>query len=128
MTGGNLRLDPARLLEVALDGQQHADGVVVCGAQYERCAALGKRHQQAVGVAQAVCVGYDCRNVVQWHLPQFLALSICVLHHHEPTVHEQVTPVIGHLDDAADHIGYSLKPGSLSSPMGDMVTRRAFAF
>ncbi len=38
-----------------------------------------------------------------------------------------IDAVVGYFDDAADHVGYSLKPGSRSSPMGDIVTRRALA-
>ena len=48
-------------------------------------------------------VGNDRRDVVQWHLAQFFALAVRVLHHHEAAVHEQVTTIVGHFDDAAEH-------------------------
>jgi hypothetical protein len=59
-----------------------------------------------------VRIGDDGGNVVQRYLPEFLAFAYRVLHHHETAMQEQMPPVVGHFDDAADHSSYSLKPGS----------------
>ena len=125
LAGGNLRLNAFGLLEVAFNRQQHAHRIVVGGAQHKRRAALGQGDQQVIGVAQTMGVGDHGGNIVQRNLSKLLAFTLGVLHHHEPPVHEKVSPVIGHFNDAADHVRQSLKPESVTSPMGEMVTRRA---
>ena len=127
LAGGNLRFNALGLFKVAFNRQQHANRVVVGGAQHKWRTAFSQGHQQIVGVAQAMRVGDDGGNVVERNLPKFLALAIGVLHHQKAPVHEQVAPVVSHFNNAADHADQGLKPGSRSSPMGEMVTRRALA-
>ena len=113
---------------MTVQGEQHADSVVIGRAQHERRPSLRQRHQQIVGVGNAVRIGDHGRDVVQRHLSQFLALAFRVAHHHEATIDEQVPPVICDFDDAANHGGQSPNPGSRNSPIGLTTTFRAAAF
>lgn len=95
---------------VAIDGQQHADGIVVGTAEHEGRPAFGQGHQQVVGVAQAVGIGDDGGDVVQGDLAQFLALSLGVAHDEKAAMHEEMPPVVRDFDDAANHGASALEP------------------
>ncbi len=70
-------------------------------------------------------VGDHGDHIIQRDLPKFFAFALGILHHEKAALKKQVPPVIRYFDDAAYHVDYLLKPGSRSSPMGDMLTRRA---
>ena len=100
-----LGLNALGLYMVAIQRQQHADGVVVGSTQHKGRTPLCQRHQQVVGVGQAVGIGNDGSNVIQRDLPQLFALAFRVFHHHEAAVHKQVPSVVCDFDDAAYHGG-----------------------
>jgi hypothetical protein len=100
-----LRFNALGLFKITLYGQQHAHGIVVRSTQHKWRAAFSQRNQQVVGVAHPVGIRNDGGDVVERDLAQLLALPLGVLHDHESTVDTQVSVVIGHFDNAANHDG-----------------------
>ena len=91
------------LLVMSFDRQEHPNWGMVGSADHERDSALGQRCKQAVGVGEGSSVANHGRDVVQWHLAQFLALRAGLLDQQETTVTREMPTFVRDFHDPAAH-------------------------
>ena len=94
---------------VAIECDQHSNGIVIRSAQHERRTAFGESHQEVVGIGQSMGICDDGSDVVERDLPKLLAFAIGVADNQKAPMHEQVAPVIRDFDDATYHDGLALE-------------------
>ena len=109
--GQDLCLHALGLNMVSLDWQKHADRIVIGSAQHERTATLRQSDKQIVGVADAMCIGYQRPDVIQRHLSRQAPLFPRDMYRQEATPDRQMSPVICYFDDTANHCVLPREPG-----------------